>query len=79
MWSTQVTPSPRRLSRSTPDFLDSFPTALGRFATAEEQASVLVFLAGDCASYLTGQIIPVDDGCSAGVLTGTFEGRRERR
>lgn len=44
------------------EFLDSFHTPLGRAATPEEQASVLVFLNSKAASYITGQVIWVDGG-----------------
>jgi NAD(P)-dependent dehydrogenase (short-subunit alcohol dehydrogenase family) len=43
-------------------FLDSFHTPLGRAATPEEQASVLVFLNSKAAGYITGQVIWVDGG-----------------
>lgn len=36
-----------------------------RFGTAEEVASVAVFLAGPAASYMTGAMIPVDGGWTA--------------
>lgn len=39
--------------------------ALGRAATAEEQAQVAVFLASDRASFVTGAIVPVDGAWSA--------------
>lgn len=38
---------------------------LGRVATAEEIASVAVFLSTDAASYLNGAIIPIDGGWTA--------------
>jgi NAD(P)-dependent dehydrogenase (short-subunit alcohol dehydrogenase family) len=44
------------------EFLDSFRTPLGRAATPDEQASVLVFLNSKAASYITGQVIWVDGG-----------------
>jgi NAD(P)-dependent dehydrogenase (short-subunit alcohol dehydrogenase family) len=51
-------------------FLDAIPMPLGRTATADEQAAALVFLAGPDASYITGQVLWVDGGYSAGVATG---------
>ncbi|MEN3164182.1 SDR family NAD(P)-dependent oxidoreductase [Tistrella mobilis] len=39
--------------------------ALGRYGTPEEMASVIRFLAGDAAGYVTGQIVAADGGFQA--------------
>ena len=39
---------------------------LGRFATTEEVAGVVAWLAGDSAGYVTGAVIPVDGGLGMG-------------
>jgi 3-oxoacyl-[acyl-carrier protein] reductase len=46
------------------EILGSVP--LGRYATPEEVAGVVRFLAGDEASYVTGAVIPVDGGLGMG-------------
>lgn len=38
---------------------------IGRWAQAEEVASVVLFLASDAASFMTGSIVPIDGGVSA--------------
>ena len=37
-------------------------TPLGRFATAAEVAAVIAFLASDAASFVNGEVIPIDGG-----------------
>ena len=39
---------------------------LGRYATPEEVAGVVIWLAGDDAAYVTGAVIPVDGGLGMG-------------
>ena len=40
-------------------------TPMGRFATAEEVAAAILFLASDAAAMITGAILPVDGGWTA--------------
>jgi beta-ketoacyl ACP reductase len=46
------------------EIMGSIP--LGRFATPEEVAGVVTFLAGPAAAYLTGAVIPIDGGLGMG-------------
>jgi 3-oxoacyl-[acyl-carrier protein] reductase len=39
---------------------------LGRVATADEIAGVVLFLASPAAAYITGAVIPVDGGLGMG-------------
>ena len=56
---------------------DHHPTPLRRTGAPQECAAVIVFLASDLASFVTGASIPVDGGTTAGAawkvaLDGTF-------
>ena len=42
---------------------------LNRFASSEEMAEMIYFMASDKASYMTGQLVTVDGG---GVIAPTF-------
>ncbi|BDN84682.1 MULTISPECIES: coniferyl-alcohol dehydrogenase [Mycobacterium] len=58
------------------EFLDDIAKPLGRVATPGEQASVLVFLNGHAASYISGQVVWVDGGNVAASIAGELgEGR----
>src|SRR3954454_5210997 len=46
------------------EILASVP--LGRYASPEEVAAVVTFLAGEAAGYITGAVIPVDGGLGMG-------------
>jgi NAD(P)-dependent dehydrogenase (short-subunit alcohol dehydrogenase family) len=59
------------------EFLDAFHTPLGRVAGPAEQASVLVFLNSDAASYITGQVVWVDGGTMAENTFGDLASARE--
>ena len=49
-------------------FLAAHP--LGRSATPDEPASLVAYLAGDDAGFITGAVIPMDAGYSAGGYSG---------
>ena len=61
------------IARLGAEYLDTIPKPLGRLATADEQARVMVFLAGDGASYISGQTVWVDGGYTAAVDAGEIE------
>ena len=44
-------------------------TPLGRMGSAEEMAGVALTLLSDVSSYVTGQVLPIDGGLSAGFFT----------
>jgi NAD(P)-dependent dehydrogenase (short-subunit alcohol dehydrogenase family) len=48
-----------------PEYLKTIP--LGRFGQPEDVANVVLFLASDAASYVTGQTVVVDGGQTLGI------------
>ncbi|MEV4036319.1 coniferyl-alcohol dehydrogenase [Streptomyces umbrinus] len=52
------------------EFWDTFPIPLGRPATPDEQADVLLFLGSPAASCITGSALLTDGGTSGGIATG---------
>lgn len=45
---------------------------MARLSTAEDQANVCLFLLSDAAAYVTGAVIPVDGGLTAGYFTHLY-------
>ncbi|KUH83115.1 MULTISPECIES: coniferyl-alcohol dehydrogenase [unclassified Mycobacterium] len=52
------------------EVLDGVKGLLGRHATPDEIADVVVFLASDAARWINGQVINVDGGITGAVLSG---------
>jgi NAD(P)-dependent dehydrogenase (short-subunit alcohol dehydrogenase family) len=61
-WDHRLEQAPDLLARVTPHY------PLGRLVTPEEVALTALFLASDAASGITGAVIPVDAGLTAGNL-----------
>ncbi|QNG36482.1 SDR family oxidoreductase [Geodermatophilaceae bacterium NBWT11] len=57
-----------RRTFSVPRFRDAVlaRTPMGRFGTPDDVGRVIAFLLSDDAAYLTGQVLPVDGGMTAG-------------
>ncbi|MFC4120778.1 SDR family NAD(P)-dependent oxidoreductase [Nonomuraea zeae] len=66
------TPLTRQI-KDNPDWYAAYAakSALGRWASAEELAGAVVYLAGDAASFVTGSVLYVDGGWTA--VDGRFD------
>lgn len=62
------TPMPRRDAETHPEVIQQYinDVPMKRMGTAEETANVILFLASDEASYITGSIYSIDGGYTAG-------------
>ena len=63
----------------TPEMLEKVNSLipLNRHATPEEVAALFAFLASDEASYITGAVIPIDGGETAGIYVYNFVDKLE--
>ena len=64
MADTLQTPAEAMLRGRDPELIGSW-IPLGRFGVPDEYGNVILFLASDLASFVTGHVIPVDGGTMA--------------
>jgi NAD(P)-dependent dehydrogenase (short-subunit alcohol dehydrogenase family) len=64
MADTLQTPAASMLRGRDPELVGSW-VPLGRFGVPEDYAKVVLFLASDMSSFVTGHVIPVDGGTTA--------------
>jgi NAD(P)-dependent dehydrogenase (short-subunit alcohol dehydrogenase family) len=55
------------------EYMNEFPRPIGRNSTPDEQASALLFLNSDAASYITGHNLFTDGGFMGALLTGQLD------
>jgi NAD(P)-dependent dehydrogenase (short-subunit alcohol dehydrogenase family) len=75
LWADQYAPEGLRMNNVLPGFISSLPEKaerraripMGRYGTPEEVGRLIAFLAGDAASYITGQNIRIDGGITRSV------------
>lgn len=70
MWERTADEVGQATGRSPEQVIDAMARSvpLGRYATADEVANLIVFLCSDAASYINGAAIPVDGGQGTAVL-----------
>ena len=60
-------------SATAPSVIEAATQPINRRSTPMEQATALVFLNSDAASYVNGAVLPVDGGFMGGVATGQVD------